>query len=236
MFSISAAQLNELDSFFLIILKNNLSKDTLTWLETKAEGVRTEEKPMQLNQAFSQLPKHAGRNMIAISNEESAKIAELAPGFSLKDWTIDRLARVWLLMQISTSDKEAYLKKINGLFTASEMNEQVALYSALPFYSYPEEWIPQAENGIRSNIGTVLEAIMYHNPFAAAYLSENSFNQLVLKAFFTEKDVTKITGLYTRVNKALQDTLSDYVAERTAAHRTVEPNIYHLIELNNQTI
>lgn len=236
MFSYSATQLNELDSFFLIILKNNLSKDTLSWLETKAEGVRKEDKSLQLNQAFSQLPKYADRNLIAISNEESAKVAELAPGFSLKDWTVDRLARVWLLMQVSTDDKESYLKKINGLFTASEMNEQVALYSALPFYAYPEEWIAKAENGIRSNIGTVLEAIMYHNPFAATYLSENSFNQLVLKAFFTEKDVTKISGLHSRVNKALQDTLSDYVAERTAAHRSVEPNIYHLLELNNQTI
>jgi len=236
MFSYSATQLNELNSFFLIILKNNLSKDTLGWLETKAEAVRKEDKSLQLNQAFSQLPKHAGRNLIAISSEESATLAELAPGFSLKDWTVDRLARVWLLFQVSTDDKESYLKKINGLFTASEMNEQVALYSALPFYAYPEEWVTKAENGIRSNIGTVLEAIMYHNPFAATYLSENAFNQLVLKAFFTEKDVTKISGLHNRVNKALQDTLSDYVAERTAAHRTVEPNIYQLIELNNQTI
>jgi len=59
---------------------------------------------------------------------------------------------------------------------------------------------------------------------------------LVLKAFFTEKDVTKITGLHSRINKALQDTLSDYVAERTAAHRTVEPNIYQLIELKHSEI
>jgi hypothetical protein len=236
MSSLGATQLKELDSFFLNILKNNLSREALSWLETKAEGIQVEENSMQLNQAFSQIPKHSGKNLIAIAKEESLALSELAPGFSLKDWSVDRLARVWLLMQVSAADKVAYLKKINGLFTASEMTEQVALYSALPFYSYPEEWISRAENGIRSNIGTVLEAIMYHNPYPATYLSENSFNQLVLKAFFTEKDVTKITGLYGRVNKALQDTLTDYVAERTAAHRTVEPNIYHLIELNNQTI
>jgi hypothetical protein len=236
MSSSGTAQLNELDTIFLSIIKKHLSVDALAWLETKASGVRTEEKAIQLNQAFSQLPKHAGKNAVVVSEEDLARVSELAPGFSLEGWSIDRLARVWLLMQVPSADKDPYLKKINGLFTASEMNEQVALYSALPFYAYPEEWIVKAENGIRSNIGTVLEAIMYYNPFASTYLSENSFNQLVLKAFFTDKDVTKITGLYSRVNKALQDTLSDYVAERTAAHRTVEPNIYHLIEFKNQTI
>jgi len=163
-------------------------------------------------------------------------LTELIPGFSLRDWSLDRLARVWLLMQVPSDDQQDYLKKINSLFNASEMNEQVALFSALPFYAYPEEWISRAENGIRSNIGTVLEAIMYHNPYPARYLPENSFNQLVLKAFFTEKDVTKITGLHSRVNSALQSTLSDYVAERTAAHRTVEPNIYQLIEFKHSEI
>ena len=236
MSSLSTVQLIELDAIFFSILKKNLSKDAFGWLESKAESIRTEDKSLQLNQAFSQLPNHAGKNLSAISEKELTKLTERAPGFSAEGWSIDRLGRVWLLMQVSPADKDGYLKKINGLFTASEMNEQVALYSALPFYSYPEEWIGIAENGIRSNIGTVLEAIMYHNPFAAEYLSENSFNQLVLKAFFTEKDVTKITGLYSRINKALQDTLSDYVAERTAAHRTVEPNIYKLIELKNTEI
>ena len=236
MSSSGTAQLSELDSIFVSIIRKNLSEDAFSWLQTKAEGVRTEEKALQLNQAFSQLPKHAGKNLLQLSAEESAKINELYPGFSLENWSIDRLARVWLLMQVPIADKAYYLQKISGLFNASEMNEQVALYSALPFYAYPEEWIARTENGIRSNIGTVLEAIMYHNPFAATYLSENSFNQLVLKAFFTEKDVTKITGLYTRVNKALQDTLNDYVAERTAAHRTVEANIYQLIDYNTQTI
>src|SRR5690606_25491827 len=140
------------------------------------------------------------------------------------------------LMQLNKVEKETYLKKINALFAAAEMNEEVALYSALPFYAYPEEWIAKCANGIRSNIGTVLEAIMYHNPFPARYLPEAYWNQLVLKAFFTEKDVNKITGLYERVNPALADTLSDYVLERQAAHRTVAPEIFKLIELTNHKI
>ncbi|RZM01073.1 MAG: hypothetical protein EOO88_58185 [Pedobacter sp.] len=101
----------------------------------------------------------------------------------------------------------------------------------VPVYSYPEAWIHRCEEGIRSNIGTVLEAIMYHNPYPAKYLPESSWNQLVLKAFFTEKDVTKIIGISERKNRSLSETLKDYVEERQAAHRTVHPEIYKLIEL-----
>lgn len=229
-------ELKALERLFLAVLQNNISADALAWLKAKAELVRNEEKSIQLNLAFSHLPRQTGKANLSISNAEQEEIASLLPGFSIENWSADRLARVWLLMQVPHTDKALYLKKISGLFDASEMNEQVALYAALPFYAYPEEWVARCETGIRSNIGTVLESIMYHNPYAAAYLTENSWNQLVLKAFFTEKDVTKITGLESRINQALVNTLNDYVAERTAAHRTVEPNIYKLIELRNQTL
>ena len=228
--------LDRLRDLFLQIIKQNLSADALEWLENKAGLVKTEEKTLQLNQSFSHLPKLSGKGAIELTVAEAQQIQELLPGFSIEEWSIDRLCRVWLLMQLDDSDKEVYQKKINGLFSAAEMNEEVALYSALPFYSFPQEWVAKCANGIRSNIGTVLEAIMYHNPFPAHYLSEASWNQLVLKAFFTEKDVTKITGFYERVNHALTETLNDYVQERQAAHRTVAPEIFKLIELTNQNI
>jgi len=200
------------------IIRQNLSSEAITWLEQKIDLVKTEEehKSLQLNLAFSHIPRVADKKTI-----------EIEPG---EFWTADRLCRVYLLTQLPDQHKESYLKKINGLFTAAEMNEQIALYAALPFFSYPEEWIHRCEEGIRSNIGTVLEAIMYHNPYPAKYLSEGSWNQLVLKAFFTEKDVTQITGLKERNNPALSATLKDYVQERLAAHRTVHPEIYKLIE------
>jgi len=213
------------------IIRRNLSSEAMDWLEQKISLVKMEEKTLQLNLTFSHIPRFAEKKTIALLPPEAAEIAKLLPGFEISGWTTDRLCRIYLLMQVPDQDKAVYLRKINGLFTAAEMNEQAALYSALPVFSYPEEWIHRCEEGIRSNIGTVLEAIMYHNPYPAKYLSENSWNQLVLKAFFTEKDVTRITGITERKNKALSETLKDYVQERLAAHRTVHPEIYKLIEL-----
>lgn len=213
------------------IIRRNLSDEAMGWLEQKISLVRTEEKSVQLNLTFSHIPRFVEKKAIDLQPSEAGEMSKLLPGFETSGWTTDRLCRVYLLMQIPDEDKQTYLKKINGLFTTAEMNEQIALYSALPVFSYPEEWIHRCEEGIRSNIGTVLEAIMYYNPYPAKYLPENSWNQLVLKAFFTEKDVTRIAGINQRKNKALSETLKDYVQERLAAHRTVHPEIYKLIEL-----
>ena len=220
-----------MSELLLNIIQDNVDENAFTWLKKAASA----DEIGQLGQAFVMLPRKTGKSPLHLSEIQKMQLEEVGLTY-ITGWSIDRLVRVWLLSVQSFADAGKAHPVIENLFLSAEMNEAIALYSALPFYAYPEEWIAKAENGIRSNIGTVLEAIMYHNPFAATYLSENSFNQLVLKAFFTEKDVTKISGLHSRVNKALQDTLSDYVAERTAAHRSVEPNIYHLLELNNQTI
>lgn len=215
------------------IIKRSLTAEAMQWLQTKIDQIKAESKAVQLNLCFAHIPRFSTKKTIEITSEEANRIDQLLPGFAINNWTLDRLCRVWLLMQLPSADKDAYVKKINGLFTAAELNEQVALYSALPIYFYPEEWISKCEEGIRSNIGPVLEAIMYHNPYPSMQLSEPSWNQLVLKAFFTEKNVNLIVGLNDRLNRPLAATLEDYVQERLAAQRSVAPEIYKLIEQMN---
>lgn len=220
-----------LSNVFNQIILSNSTNDVSAWLEEKADKINKEGKTIQLNQAFAQLPRIVGKNNLEVQDEQLEQINHLLPGFALKDWSLDRLGRVWLLMQLTENNRETYIHKINSLFVTAEMNELVALYSSFPFLAYPEAWISKCEDGIRSNIGTVLEAIMVFNPYPAQNLSELAWNQLVLKAFFTEQDVYKIVGLTERANLKLANTLEDYVEERLAAHRTVHPEIYKLIEL-----
>lgn len=222
--------LKKLSDVFLQILERNLSTTALTWLQHKIALIVAEERSVQLQLCFSHLPGIASKSKIDLLNKEVLRISELMPGFMINNWTLDKLSRIWMLMQLPSDHKANYVKKINSLFAAAEMNEQIALYTALPLYHYPEEWITRCEEGVRSNIGTVLEAIMYHNPYPAKFLSQSAWNQLVLKAFFTEKDVRLIVGLDDRVNEPLQLTLSDYIKERLAANRTVAPEIYQLTQ------
>jgi len=219
-----------IDGLFTSIIHRHLSEQAEAWLQAKAAAVKTEQGSMQLNMAFAQVPRITTKAALQLKAEEVQEVDALIPGLSVTTWSIDQLSRVWLLMQVPDADQDSYLKKINGLFIAAEMNELVALYAALPLLSYPQEWSFRCTEGIRSNIGTVLEAIMYHNPYPFRYLPETAWNQLVLKAFFTEKDVELIYGLMERNNKALQQTLKDYVEERDAAGRTINPWIHRLIK------
>ena len=70
---------------------------------------------------------------------------------------------------------------------------------------------------------------MYDNPYPAKYLPEPAWNQLVLKAFFTEKDINRIGGVDERANPELANILSDYAHERWAAHRPVHPQLWRFV-------
>lgn len=237
----------EMNQFFLELLCRILKPASFSWLVGKVALIRSESGYAQLSQAFAQTPRFATKALVALDAGEStrsekffAKVLSLGATlendrltslskYTIASWTEETLCRVWMLMQIPVLPKENYIEKINRLFVAAELNEQVALYSALPFLEYPENWISRCEEGIRSNIGLILEAIMYYNPYPAANLSEPAWNQMILKAFFTDKDINKVSGIKDRLNKDLSDTLIDYVKERESAGRTVNPDIYQLI-------
>jgi hypothetical protein len=201
------------------ILQANTTPDVFAWLE--------EERP--LNSAFVMLPRKTGKAVINVTPEQSQTIAQAIPGFSVDGWSIDRLGRAYLLINLDSSGKESYFKSIENLFLAAEMGELVALYSTLPLLAYPEIWVKRCSEGIRSNIANVLEAIMYSNPYPAKYLDQSAWNQLILKAFFTDKDINKIVGVDTRANKELAYIISDYAHERWAAGRELNPLMWRMV-------
>lgn len=217
-------------ALFTSLIDRNANESGLLWLKEKGGLVSSEQGAEQLNITFSAIPRKLDKKIIEVKEEESRSLQEFFPGYSIKGWSLQRLCRVWLLMQVDTSNKENYLKKISTIFRTAEMNELVALYSSLPVLEFQEEWKMQCAEGVRSNIGIVLEAIMYDNPYPAEYLDEQAWNQMVLKAFFTEKNVKKIYGLEKRANKRLSETLKDYANERMAAKRSVNDQLWPLIE------
>lgn len=201
------------------ILQANTSPGVFCWMD--------EDRP--INNAFMLLPRKTGKALLNITAQQSQAIGAAMPGFSVDDWTVDHLGRAYLLMNLDSADKEKYFSKIENLFLAAEMSEQVALYSSLPLLSHPELWIKRCSEGIRSNIGIVLEAIMYNNPYPAQNLDQAAWNQLVLKAFFTDKEIGRIVGVDKRANKALAYIISDYAHERWAAGRDLNPNMWRLV-------
>jgi len=207
------------------VIKNNISLEAEKWLE---DFIQSPDQSLQVAKAFVMLPRKTGKLLVAI-NEDQQKALDTAGFGYIRNWTIDRLSRVWLLSNLTLENKEQLYSTLERLFLSAEVNEAVALYSALPFLPYPEIWVKRCAEGIRSNIGSVLEAIMENNPYPAAHLDEAAWNQLVLKAFFTEKNIKLIVGLDERANLQLALTLVDYAKERWAAGRQVNPQLWRLV-------
>ena len=214
--------------FYLLEQQPNSGK-AVSYLTQQADAFNRSQQVAVFYRVFTAMPRFVGKQPIDVPADLQFALQRVRPGFTVEGWTIDRLARVWWLLQLPADDQSNYVKTISELFKAGELNELVALYSALPILAYPDTWTFQATEGIRNNIADVQSAIMLHNPFPADYFNEAAWNQLIMKAFFTDKDVTQITGLHERKNARLAQTLADYAAERRAAGRSLPAHIEELM-------
>ena len=206
------------------IIDRNTSVGEADWL-TQTGALEA----MELMTGFVAAPRFLSKKIIIVSSEGAFGLNVEIPGFSVNGWSLVRLSRVWLLMQLDSSDKESYIKNIETLFDTAEMNELVALYSALPVLSYPDQWLFRATDAVRSNMGFVFDSIALHNPYPEQYFSESAWNQLVLKTIFNDKPIHYIQGLENRINQNLALTLSDFAHERWAAGRSVTPEVWRLV-------
>lgn len=221
-----AYNVDELKNIFKAILHNNLSADAFEWLIGKELAVQNS---IQFNTTFVTIPRRTGRRPIECTRQQRDAVSKVRSGLSIEHWTTDILARAWLILQLDTSDKQKYFSNIETLFAAAEVHELLALYSSLPIFAYPGMWASRCSEGIRNNIADVLKAIMCNNPYPSEFLNEAAWNQMVLKAFFTDKPVDEIVGLTERANSNLAKTLSDYAHERWAAHRPVNPLLWRCV-------
>jgi hypothetical protein len=219
----------ELTTLISAIIKQYIDFDTYLWLEEKTGLVKSENNAAQLNLSFAAISRKTGRKLININADQKKQINSILPGFSINDWPLYRLCRIWILLHVNACEKDNYCNKIESLFKNAEMNELVDLYTALPVFAYSAIWEKRCAEGVRSNIGIVSEAIMYANPYPSKFLDEAAWNQLVLKAFFTDKDVNRIIGLDDRANPQLASTLIDYAHERWAAKRPVNIQLWRLV-------
>lgn len=205
------------------IIAAHATPQALNWLQEQLQLLQEAKTTQRFNITFTAMPRFTGKQVISDTH-----IPE-ADNFFIYGYTLDRLARVWWLLQLHSEDRSRYIAAIEDLFSAADMNEQITLYGALPLLAYAEEWKLRTAEGIRSNIGGVLEAIMVHNAYPAKYLDEPAWNQLVMKAIFTDKPVHLITGLDERANPQLAQILRDYAHERWAAGRKINPMLWRLI-------
>jgi len=220
------ADIAKVRDFLYRVLIKQVDEKGKNWIDQKIVLLRDSFSVQNFYIAFTAAPRFVGKQTLFITLSELAEAEALRKGFCIENWTVDRATRVLFALYLPTKDAENHVSILSKIFQTAEVNELVALYSALPLLPFPEKYIFQCTEGIRTNMSPVFEATALNNPFPAEFLDENAWNQLFLKAIFTGKKIYKIQGIKQRANATLAQICSDYAHERWAAGRKVTPELW----------
>ncbi len=211
---------------FETLAKLKFKDRELDWIQQKTTILENPENINKFNVFISLTSRFISKDTIKWKKEEIQILEQVYPGLEKSIWTNQDLARVILMLHIETSMNELILE---NLFEIAEMNELVALYKGLYLLENAKGFTKRFEEGIRTNMVNVFDALAAGNPFASRYLNERAWNQLVLKALFLDRPLYTIQNIDERKNINLANMLQDYVKERWSANRSVSPEIWRMI-------
>lgn len=216
-------------SLLYSFLQEGADEKALAWLKKQQEKIQKEGIGSHFYLAFSMASRFFTKESLQLSTKQVQTADGLRKGFQPGHWNLLQTARSYLLLLLPQQDEGAYLTSLDKLFDTAEMDEQLALYGALPLLAYPEALIQRAREGTRTNMTVVFDAIALRNPYPADFLPEEAWNQMVLKAVFMQRPLYKIYGADERANPELAQMLIDFAHERWAAGRKVMPELWRFI-------
>lgn len=200
--------------------------DALPWLRSKVDKLQKSFQARDFFLAFSACSRFIARNPLDLAESHLAQLQKIYPNFGAATWSTDELARVILMTAIPVADNLTVLDK---LFGTADYREQVAAYKGLYFLDNAARFTERAREGLRTNMVGVFDAIALDNPYPYDYLSEDAWNQMVLKAMFMDRPIYRIYRIEDRKNEKLTHMFIDYAHERWSAHRTVSPELWRFV-------
>jgi hypothetical protein len=140
--------------------------------------------------------------------------------------TLEQLARALLLRAALAGVPPAeHESLVRGVYQRADTRERAALLLALLLLPDPARFAPTAVDACRTHVQEVFEAIACENEYPARHFAEPAFNQLVIKALFSDVPLTRIAGLADRIAPELVRMARDYASERRAAGREVSSDL-----------
>ena len=216
-------------NFLEATLKATLSVERFIEYSAVIKAIQTGKSPSFLYTSFSKVVRLFGKAPVHYTPAQLKEAGSAMPGWTPPS-SVDKIIRSMILLSIPQTDSDNYFNTIEELFSAGDVGELSALYTALPVLPFPEKFISRCMEGVRTNMGEVFEAVANNNVYPSLYLDEDAFNQLVLKCLFVGKPLYKITNLEKRLNAKLAIMASDFAQERWAAHRDVSPELWKIVE------
>lgn len=203
--------------------------DATEWLKKSKYQVENAQSIQPLFSSFTMAFRRMGKSPLNLDEEQQQKAKELRANWVPANLILEQASRILLLLSYPSEDAEEYVKVVKKLLKGADMNEEKAIYAALPLFPHPEHFLNMAFEGTRSNITEIFDTITLDNPYPYEYFPDEEFNRLVLKAAFMGRPFMKIVGIEERSNPALASLLLDLISERWAAGRSTNPLLWRLI-------
>lgn len=210
-------------------LERALSSSQRDWLRLNLEKIEDTESDQSFYIAFGMASRKLGKDTLEFSSEDLEMASAARPGWLPMGLSVDQAARLVLVLKRSRLMGEGFFVWLDQLISTGDVAEQVALYLGLPLYPFHQRLVLRAQEGLRTNIKTVFEAIAQRSPFPSECFEENAWNHMVLKALFVGSPLYPIQGLEKRANGQLTRMLTQYAHERWAAKRKISPELWRCV-------
>ncbi|MGB5818318.1 MAG: EboA domain-containing protein [Saonia sp.] len=202
------------------IVKSNVDRETMDWLQEKIKTVITEESTKDLYLTYSLIAAKTSkeRNLnISLDN------ADLELYLKDQDATVQELSRIYLLIQVLEANHSFFTSKVANIIQVADTGELETFLKFLVLLPNAQDYKSTAVEALRTNIATIFDAIALKNPYPALFFNDQQWNQMYLKAAFMQRDLNEIVDVDKRANSDLARIISDYAHERWAASRDIDP-------------
>lgn len=161
------------------------------------------------------------RLTLSPSVAEVEAAGKLVSGWSPAAWSLLEAVRVSFVLSRTDLLASDFGDKFNGWFTYADEGEACAYYRSLSLLPEPKRFVWRAAEGCRTNMRTVFMAVTCDSPYPSLCFDDVAWNQMVVKAIFTETPLVRIYGLDQRLSSTLAVMVLDYIDERRSAGRSV---------------
>lgn len=202
------------------ILKNDVSDETLSWIEKRLDVVIETKSAKELYLTYSLI---AGKINPEKEPEFSGIDKELANYLRIQNATVLQISRIYLLCRVLQSDRTYFSTKVANLIQVADTSELETFLKFLILLPHAEDYKQVGVEALRTNIETIFDAIALNNPYPSKHFNNQQWNQMYLKAAFMQRKLENIVDVDKMANSDLARIISDYAHERWAASRDIDP-------------
>ena len=210
-------------------LAPRLSEAASTWLSIARTEVGRDESALARH--FPIAARKVGHAML-LEPPSAETVRLFSRGPVLNPWRVDEAARVLLLLEDARREPAGAPARANDLYFVSDGRERIALLRGLALLPESDAALPAVRDALRANAADLFAAAICENGYTSRHLSDDLFNQAVLKCAFVGLRLERIERVEERATPELARMLFAYVTEREHAGRSVGADLWPVIALH----